>query len=1165
MKNTKLLLLLILYGMSTALNAQVIGHTDDVSIPGKVNFQITTGLNARLNAISCEDNCTGPDDDSYACGYTFGCNFGYESGYDDANSCDFGATSGVIGTFKGEFFENGYYDAFPIAYQQGYDDRILEKRQTCESGNISQITFAFDDFLCDCRCVEKEFWYDGDGDGYYERDEFPIRECSAPSPKWKLASELLGTDCNDKDPEVWFYNQCGLCIANISGITTWYYDNDGDGYYGQSQTGCNKPVTGEESKWFANPLAGQDCDDQDFEANIEKNWYYFNDADNYYGIEVVSCVRPDSGLKEKWKTSPGNGTDCDDDNSDVIGETFWYYDFDGDGFFSNTSFGCQPPDEGEREKWSTSDGTGEIDCDDEDPLRYNKDVCGICGGDGNPEKVYWDFDQDGYHSFEMGEFCGGYDVGKRVAISIDYLVSLGFPSEAFNPLPDSNYATPRLLEDVITFSGSGRSLQNFETTEETNRIPFNTPYDYWFVPRHRHDVVYQFFYPRPFTHIIMVVQKEVPVIFGTKGTLGEDCDDLNPAVWASGDWYFDRDKDGYHDADAFPVSNTCQPPDEGYVLLVNSKGIDCDDTDQYANEPKTWYFFGDADNYYGRDTTSCENPGKFNGLADSWRTDQGNGPDCNDTDQDATIVKMWYKDADGDRYYSDRISSCVNPGATNGQRTYWKTDPGFGEDCDDAAPDKQTVNACGVCGGSEEPVDVYLDMDGDGYHSLYKKEDCGLSLFRGDLVRSATTFPETLLPDSISYQFDQLIAITGTDYQLTYSVDSSGVESFYFPEELLKYYSLGLDCDDLDPLTKADGAWYPDRDEDGYHDANAPPVNACTPPTHIRYVLLENSRGPDCDDNDSLYSEVKTWYRDQDGDGYYVEVMESCHDPGFGWALTASRGPDDNDDNPFSPTGLAGEESFIMPGLIDEVVSDNGDTLIVYGNTRYHPDSLKIQYRGATFTFYDLIFDLVNPDTLLSKQKLVLAENDVLYGAAITGTPYVDPVVAAREVLTEIASDPLEINVGVRSETHWIRQTKQQNTGYTHAYGDQWVHPGQNSESSKYFKEAFDQEAFEQIKAHYDLNGHPPFTIEYKSYKEKRRISLDGLTVEPDYEPILDEAIGSGPKAARIEVMESVTGRIEYIVSFNDEVFQATGEELASQTWLGDDGQPEEKVDIAGR
>ncbi len=245
MKKIILFLWILLNFTSIVLNAQVIGETDDISSPAAARFNIT-GIAARTNSVSCEDNCNTPYEQTYACGYTMGCSQGAQDGYDDASACDiYNGTPSIGGNLSDDFLF-GYFDGYAFSYIQAYNEGIAEKTVECTDRRypslyhpIDIVEYVFDEYSCNCDCIKKQYLYDSDNDGYYDREIFYKEECEAPSPEWKLASDLLGPDCNDKDPEVWYYNQCGLCIANQSGITTWYYDADGDGYYGNTQTSCN--------------------------------------------------------------------------------------------------------------------------------------------------------------------------------------------------------------------------------------------------------------------------------------------------------------------------------------------------------------------------------------------------------------------------------------------------------------------------------------------------------------------------------------------------------------------------------------------------------------------------------------------------------------------------------------------------------------------------------------------------------------------------------------------------------------------------------------------------------------------------------------------------------------------------------------------------------------
>ena len=1187
----KIFLTILLTSMvCTSLFAQIKGETDMVSAPR------SNGLTFNNARTSGTEDC--PNRIGYNCGYNVGIANAQEAGLNDANTCryDFytrGYSTEVLKPFPDADWFRGYDDGWEAIYDAAWNERIDEKSLACTA------PYYFDVFFCECICDDKHYVYDGDDDGYYSIYKGSKYACTSPGTGWKLFSETLGTDCNDKAKLVWNYNECGLCIAE-SGITPWYYDWDGDGYHSSTTTSCSKP--GE--KYFLT-TSGPDCDDRDKDANITKMWYYFGDADNFYGKTTITCKRPGS----KWKVDPGRGPDCDDTNPDIIGEVTRYYDHDGDGYFGDSITSCDPPEHWDASRWSTDPGLG-VDCDDHNEKKAIFDACGTCGGDGDSIVFYADFDGDGYYSFELGTFCGTENINNKgenppsdrypqgfnwwknyIAISKELLNGIGFeggfkvPIEPYISEGDTIYWTDKyetITKSFFTYSSSGKSFEALDVIAEKFTVDYLRPLlihpprssltwyrskigERFFINEYPFDnQAYAEYLDHPFIKVEYGLNQELTYLIihhnsehddtiwryliGTTKQLGHDCNDFDPDQWSLGDWYEDRDRDGYHNPDVAPIKNTCRPPDNGYVLLQNSLGEDCDDNDKWENTRRIWYYSNDQDNYYSSTLQSCENPGKGTKEEEKWQTDKGDGQDCDDTDPNATIDKDWYLDRDGDGFYIQKNFQCANPGKGTSDEEFWVTDAHLGIDCNDAISEINTKNACGVCGGTDDPVKLYVDLDGDGYHSVLKQEDCGTAIFSGTIVRAdAFHYPESLLP-SAGADFER-IAIPNTSLEIIFT-SSLGSETFEFPEEVLTFETLGLDCDDLNPAIKADGSWYPDADGDGYHKESASPTDGCTPPNE-NYVLLNNSKGADCDDTEAAYAEIHTWYKDIDGDGYFVDHLESCYSPGFGWSLTGNAGPDDDDTNPFTPA--YSDDDFVIPSLLQTVVVDDV-SYVEYLGERYPLDEFSVHYRGVELNFEDLIFDRVTGQDRLVANTLLSGREAPIYNAEILRT--VEAASAARVAISDL--EP-ELN---REPTIWIEKIIKDNSeGYSVTWGSvsfgRLDDPNFNDDALAYFDELFDQTKFQSVKNHYLNNGGAAFTMSVQTFKGSLLNDIDS--------EVINEKMGDKEISDVILFAKKFPDRhIEFVFLIKDNQFMASETELKAPkgfhengdpiTWLNEDG-----------
>ena len=222
---------------------------------------------------------------------------------------------------------------------------------------------------------ETEWYTDEDGDGFGVGEVVYVG-CRGPS-----RAALRDGDCFDGNDAIYpgATEPCTGYDFDCDGIPdhgaevdgeVWYVDADGDGH-GDPERGaeyCEQPDD--------SVAVGDDCDDLDAEvspsalevcngrdddcdglsdeagADGESTWYLDADDDGYGDAthEVTACEPPAGYVAD--------GTDCDDDDSDVLGALTWYPDADGDGYGEGAGEPVCDPGSG----FADEDG----DCDDTD-------------------------------------------------------------------------------------------------------------------------------------------------------------------------------------------------------------------------------------------------------------------------------------------------------------------------------------------------------------------------------------------------------------------------------------------------------------------------------------------------------------------------------------------------------------------------------------------------------------------------------------------------------------------------------------------------------------------------------------------------------------------------------------------------------------------------------
>lgn len=263
--------------------------------------------------------------------------------------------------------------------------------------------------------------------------------------------------------------------------------------------------------------------------------------------------------------------------------------------------------------------------------------------------------------------------------------------------------------------------------------------------------------------------------------------------------------------------------------------VDHSNNDNSNNDTDIYDGLLDTHNYPPNDTSGDDQ--------DQYPPDDNPNNDTNTpespTTEEPPAKRIWYLDDDGDGYYSTYIFASSKPSGNYKEST-------IGYDCNDSDSSKKVSADCGL-------KKWYLDADGDGYHS--------------DETESGDA------PDG--------------DWVLT---------------------TKGVDCEESDPkittqcnpntckgCPEEEKDWYLDKDNDGY-DGGTEKSEESPEGTGWKEG---KSNGPDCDDNvwsgDNLNCEAKkTWYLDNDGDGWHCQMKQAEGSPGTKWKETTS-GVDCND------------------------------------------------------------------------------------------------------------------------------------------------------------------------------------------------------------------------------------------------------------------------------
>jgi hypothetical protein len=431
----------------------------------------------------------------------------------------------------------------------------------------------------DTDVTETETWYiDYDGDGYGSSD-YTSSSCEAASG-WVDDD----TDCDDMDSAIHpdasetcneIDDDCDELVddddSDVSGTSTWYADNDADGF-------GNADDTSESCEALSGTVSdATDCDDADGTVNP--------DAD-----EVCNEIDDDCD------------GDIDDEDTDVTGTSTWYIDHDGDGFGSvdYTESACEAPS-----GWVDDDtDCNDIDADvNPDATEICNEVDDDCDGDiddadadlTEPTTWYADADADGYgdpdDSSVSCEAPSGTSEDGTDCDDADADVNPGAP-EICNEVDDD--CDGDIDSDDSDIAGASTWYidddgDGYGSEDETETL-CEAPDGYVSTAGDCDDAD----------------DAVSPDGTETCNEIDDDCDgdiDDDDADVTGGDtWYADSDGDGYGDPDG--STDACEVP-SGYV----EDDTDCDDANDTVNPGGTEVCDDGLDNDCDGSDSSCSTCG----------------------------------------------------------------------------------------------------------------------------------------------------------------------------------------------------------------------------------------------------------------------------------------------------------------------------------------------------------------------------------------------------------------------------------------------------------------------------------------------------------------------------------------------------------------------------
>ncbi len=795
-----------------------------------------------------------------------------------------------------------------------------------------------------------EFYLDADADGYGTA-AVAILGCTPPP-----GYASLSTDCDDSlalvypgAPELCdgIDNDCDGDASEGQLTATWYADADGDGY-GDVTASLPDVLLGSCEAPTGYVLDDSDCDDTNAQRNpgepevcngidddcdediddadasaMPPTWYTDGDGDGFGqdAASVTSCVQPGGTADLAGDCDDSNAAvnpsanevcntlddDCDgaidDDDLGVLDPEEWFVDSDGDGFGDPlfSTLACTAPGGTVPDDTDCDDGAPGVNPDGVEACNGADDDCdGLADEDDAIDAVVWyaDADNDGY--------------GNPNQTVTACLQPTGFLPDSSDCDDTSNQSFPGAIEQCDS-----------RDNDCDGTVDDNVSATTWFADNDgdgfgtSSPTIDACARPDGFAASSGDCDDTVASVHPDASEqcdgVDNDCDsliddnddDVKPLFW-----FLDSDQDGFGDEMSIsaacnqPAGSVADPGDcddtDGAVSpaateICNGIDDDCDflidDADSSVSDRTTWYRDADGDGA-GVDASAlaaCNAPGGFvaaSGDCDDTvdtihpgASEQCNGvdDDCDGTTDgfDSIDASTWYLDQDGDGFgdSTSNLLACSAPVDFVADDT----------DCDDndpftwpGAPELCDLidNDCDLT-ADNNVVDVtwFLDSDGDGF---------------GD---SSQTLD----------QCDQPVGYVADDTDCDDSVGTT------FPGAPEVCNSTDDDCDGKTDAADTDvtdaSAFYPDDDADGFGDATAPELVACSAPAGW---VADNT---DCDDDDDTLNPAvaevcdgddddcdglvdaadpslidgTTWYDDADGDTYgddATAIVSCANEPG---------------------------------------------------------------------------------------------------------------------------------------------------------------------------------------------------------------------------------------------------------------------------------------------